>query len=297
MRFWILIALAIATPAQADAPRFEYTSPHVNLRYTFTTATGMPDGPVDSFEIFSPAGSVTGEIEELPDGSQRTSLLDGDSFAAATLTLSPANRLSVHEIVLELSDAGEIRFEYDDARQSMGPPSSTPPSCSALARSAVHEKLQQTFVTLNHDVDGHHPDVPPHLVEIAAAIGLTRGMPGLIAKCHDLQDPLAGGCYYDHVDFGSCTGCCQNAGSLGGLCTTLITCPSMSCRAARGVLCGGLRHLAIGGCIVHNCAGKPGDPSCTAPRPPCPGTCMAFCGPGHSSACGACSDGLDCCYP
>lgn len=279
-----------------DEPSRSYTGRHAPVSYRYRTTPDGGAGGVSGFELETPSASLTGTITGAV-GYARVVLTEVKSGATAFVAVAPSPVAGTDDVHLSFPFAGEdFYFESNAVTREVRRLADGAPDCEALSSSPLVRVLAEAADLLRLEVDSE-PRPPGHLVEVAAAVLYTDALLQ-IGGCARDEGLRAAGCYYDTSKFEQCVECCdRESNAVGVVCGAgvLIACGSSACNKLGAAACTALVELSEGVCVAHNCGGKPGNPGCRDPKPPCPGMCIHFCGPGWSSTCGECPAGRECC--
>jgi hypothetical protein len=297
MKTVAIIAALVAQiiPAAGEVAPFSYEGRSVGASYHYRTASGEADGDLRGFEMETAHGVLAGRIEEV-GGYGRITLTHGESGSMAVATFSPPAADGVQDVHMALPDLNDdfyFKVRTDGAEARLVAHSS--PDCEAIAAAPLIRAMRDARDGLDRET-ASIARPPAHLAGVAGAVRISEGLLQL-GGCVDRRRADAGACYYDTRTYGACATCCDDeSNAVGVVCSgAAFACGGPACEMLVGLGCNVAVSLADSVCTAHNCGGKPGNPGCRNPKPPCPGSCMQFCGPGWSSTCGECPLGRECC--
>lgn len=135
---------------------------------------------------------------------------------------------------------------------------------------------------------------PDHLATAYATLHLSTRLSMVEADCGEIElpGPDAGACSAWTTDHADCTSCCERDARIAKVGCRLYgnsICKMPGCKYLVSTACGKATESLEEGCLEQNCAGKPGDPACVEPLPPCPYSCQFRCGLTQKGSCGDCS--------
>lgn len=253
-------------------------------------------GDVREFRVITQHGELRGRIDH-GETLDRISLAHPATGSTMRIRYVPGCDAGTHDVHLSLPQRNEDAvFLSDDASGEVTPMATEAIDCESLATTPLERARIAAVGRLTREIRAGGSAARQY-TQIVGALITPGELVGSIDGCREFAESLASGCYYDSPDFSTCISCCEGWADVteflcGG--SMLLLCKGPWCRYTT-VGCGGLAEVASRLCTLHNCEGKPGDPGCRPPRPPCPGVCMEFCGPGRGSLCGECPEGRACC--
>jgi hypothetical protein len=284
----VLSYLGLVSPAVAGAAAL-YESQQSSLIYAHDREDEGAKGALHRFRLRTEEGVLSIVTFQSEAEYRVTSELVG-SAEQATITITKPSGAAEAEIELDWPGLRTgARFEaYGDAGRFEWVHGWTP-ECDRLVRGRLATVARDVLAQVESDL-ALASSPPEHLEVLYGALHVAVYIPAQVAGCEWINAPQAGGCYYDHIGYADCLACCDGQGGVSHMACTgifLKFCRSPLCVLGGKYACGSAISFGKNLCRNHNCTGKPGDPACDHDAS-CEGSCIHFCGPGWSSACGSC---------
>lgn len=288
----LVVAGFSAVPSFATASLFK--SPDTDLTYLYESRTTLeaPDGRVKSFSMGSAHGTLRADVTFPNPISIHIRL--SETGQEVTITGAPTREPGVTRLHFEWSSFGtmDIAFSADGDYTSI----SSIRDCDGLATSPLYLALVETMGRTARDIAAKTTP-PSHELQVFNVLATSALLPRAIEGCR--EQLKIGGCIWKAGNWSECKECCEtnNPDLVGSALAVMCGWAARKCGGTPmcmggAAVCGAAAaSLDQAGCISRSCGGKPGDPLCHDPKPPCEdleARCQGSCWSGQTSRCGYC---------